>query len=458
MPLLRQHHHKEAKDAKSIALMSPSLKQKALAFLSPDFITTVATQLGLGWRETPLALPNLVAWFARQILGGNLSMPELARRAGSQFTPEAYCMARGRLPLQLLRELLKGICALGDHQVHDRAEMLWRGHRLWHMDGSHFSMPDTPQLQKAFGQPGQQRQACGFPVAHILCLFHVGSGLIRDCILSLLRTHDMAKAGQLHPQLRVGDIVVADRAFENYVHAALLIGQGLHLLTPVHQKRKVDFRRSRRRSGKRLQRIERQRLRRCGHCDQTIRWRKPQQKPKWLPQEQFDALPDTIDMREIKRVVRLPSGQKQTIVLTTTLLDARQYPAEELLEILKDRWSVEVNLRHLKTTMKMEVLRSKTAAGIEKELWMFLIVYNLVRLVMLEAAQLQGVPLRRISFADALYWVRHGDLGSPMPKLLVTPDRPGRIEPRAVKRRPKEYDLLSRPRQVFRNSLRRRRK
>lgn len=429
------------------------LKDEVQRFLSVSFVAQLACELGLHWRQTPLALPNLVAWFARQILGGNLSMPELARLGGSVFTPEAYCTARGHLPLKLLQELLKRVCTLGDHQVCHAAQMLWKGHRLWHMDGSSFSMPDTPELQKAFGQPGQQRKACGFPVAHILCLFDAASGLIQDCIVSPLRTHDMAQASKLHPRMRPDDVVIADRAFESFAHAASLIGQGLHLIAPVHQRRKVDFRRRQRRTGKRLVRVERQRLRRCGHCDQIVRWRKPLQKPKWMDQEQYDALPQTIDVREIKRRVRLATGLRQTIVLVTTLLDEEQYPAEELLEILKNRWAVEVNLKHLKTTMKMEVLRSKTAAGIEKELWMFLIVYNLVRLIMLEASARQAVPVSRISFADALYWVRHGDLNQPMPKLLVVPYRPDRIEPRAIKRRPKEYDRLNRPRAEMRKRL-----
>ena len=434
------------------------LKDDVQRFLSVSFVAQLACEMGLCWRETPLAIPNLVALFARQIIGGNLSMPELTRLAGSTFTPEAYCTARGRLPSELLRELLRRVCALADRRVHGTTEMLWKGHRLWHMDGSSFSMPDTADLQAAFGQPGAQRKACGFPVAHILCLFHAGSGLVQDCILSPLRTHDMAKASQLHPQMRAGDILIADRAFESYAHAALLIGQGLHLIVPVHQKRKVDFRRRERRTGKRLHRIERQRLRRCGHWDQIVRWRKPQQKPAWITQEQYDALPEYIVMREIKREVRLATGQKQPIVLVTTLLDEQVYPAEELVAVLKDRWAVEVNLRHLKTTMKMEVLRSMTADGVEKELWMFLIVYNLVRMIMLEAAERQAVPVSRLSFADALYWIRHGDLSRQMPRLLLAPQRPDRIEPRAIKRRPKEYDLLSRSREVFRKSLRRRRK
>ncbi len=169
-------------------------------------------------------------------------------------------------------------------------------------------------------------------------------------------------------------------------------------------------------------------------------------------------MPAFIEVREIKREVRLPTGLKQMITLVTTLLDPAIYPAAELVEVLKGRWAVEVNLRHLKTTMKMEILRSQTVAGIEKELYMFLIVYNLVRLVMLEAAARQAVPVARISFADALYWVRHGDLHRPLPKLRLVPERPERIEPRAVKRRPKPYAWLNRPRVEMRKRLRQRKR
>ena len=427
-------------------------------FLSVEFLAMVACELGLCWRETKLALPNLVALFARQILGGNLSMPELVRLAGSKFTPEAYCTARGRLPLELLQELLKRVCTLGDHAVRDVADMLWKGHRLWHMDGSSFSMPDTSELQERFGQSGRQRKACGFPVAHILCLFDAASGLIQDCILSPLRTHDMAHAAELHPQMHRGDVLIADRAFESFVHLALLLGHGLHLISPVHQGRKVDFLRKERRSGKNGRRLERQRVRKLGKCDQVFRWLKPLQKPRWASRVLFDALPQVIEVREIKRKVRLPTGLKQTITLVTTLLDPKLYPADELVAVLKARWAVEVNLRHLKTTMNMEVLRGEKAEGIEKELWMFLIVYNLVRLVMLEAAARQAVPVARISFADALYWVRHGDLSLPLPPLQLAADRPNRVEPRALKRRPKEYARLNRPREELRKHLRRRKK
>lgn len=341
------------------------------------------------------------------------------------------------------------------------------------MDGTGISMPDTPELQKHFGQSGQQKPGCGFPVAHVLCLFDATRGLLRDAIVSPLRTHDMADAGKLHQYLNKGDILIADRAFENFVHLALLLAAGLHAILPAHQKRQIDFRSRRRRrtrnksarkptrgrgaaNGKRPL-YDREVLRKCGHRDQIVRWRKPTSKPRWMKPKAFDALPRTIDVRELRRVVMFPDGRKREITLITTLTDEKRYPAEDLIQVLKGRWQVEVNLRHLKTTMKMNVLRSQTVAGVEKELWMYLIVYNAVRLVMLEAAGKQQVALGRISFADALYWVRHGDLTQELPRLQIVPYRPDRVEPRAKKRRNDAYVLMTRPRPQMRMELLRKR-
>lgn len=428
------------------------LKQDVQRFLSIACIAQVANELGLVWKQTPLAVPQLVAHFARQILGGNLAMPELARQAGSRFTPEAYCTARGRLPLALLQELLARTWALAP--AGDVAARLWKGHRLWHVDGSSFSMPDTPELQQRFGQPKAQRQGCGFPVAHLLCLFDAATGLIRQCVVSPLYTHDLTHARLLHPQMQPGDIVIADRAFESFAHLAQLRQQGLHAVLPVHQKRQVDFVKKERRTGRHRRRVTAARLRRCGRSEQITRWHKPAECPAYLSRAQYAALPASIDVREIKRVVRLPNGQRQALVLITTLLDAKAYPAADLLALLKDRWQVEVNLRHLKQTMRMAILRSQSGDGIAKELHMFLIVYNLVRLIMLEAAQRQQVAVRRISFADALFWLRHGNLAADLPPLEVLPDRPGRIEPRVIKRRKTTYKLMRKPRKVLQNELR----
>jgi hypothetical protein len=339
------------------------------------------------------------------------------------------------------------------------------------MDGTGISMPDTPQLQRHFGQSGQQKPGCGFPVAHVLCLFDVASGLVRDAIVSPLRTHDMADAGKLHKYFRKGDILIADRAFESFVHLALLLAAGLHAILPAHQKRQIDFRckrrkrtRNRHKSARKRTRgcsatarkrslYDREVLRKCGHRDQIVRWRKPQSKPHWMKHKAFDALPETIEVRELRRVVMFPDGRKREVTLVTTLTDEKRYPAEDLIQVLKGRWQVEVNLRHLKTTMKMDVLRSQTVAGVEKELWMYLIVYNAIRLVMLEAAAKQQVQADRISFADALYWVRHGDLSQELPRLEIVPHRPDRVEPRVRKRRNDHYGWLTRPRHTMRNAL-----
>ncbi len=444
--------------ARSIVEVLPGLKAKALAFFSPAFIATLASEACLTWRNTPLCLPNLITWFARQILEGNLSMPALARLAGSQFTPEAFCTARGKLPVLFLRKMLRQLCQLNNPQTG-----LWKGHRLWHMDGTGISMPDTPALQRHFGQSGQQKRGCGFPCAHLLCLFDAATGLLQDCVIAPLRTHDMAKAHQLHQHLDSEDVLVGDRSFESFAHIAMLLCRGIHAIFPAHQKRKVDFRCRRRRktrnkrqppSGKTVL-YDRQVLRKCGRRDQIVRWLKPVNHPRWISPKAYAALPQMITVRELRRDVRMDDGSRFTVTLITTLLDPDCYPADDLIAVLRARWGVELNLRHLKRTMNMHVLRSKTVAGIERELWMFAIVYNAVRLVMLEAAARQRQSPDRMSFADALYWVRHGDLEQPVPELAVVPYRPNRIEPRLRKRRNDSFGLLSKPRHVMRRATRR---
>jgi hypothetical protein len=437
--------------AEIIAAALGRLKGQLQRFLSVEAVGQVAYEMGLEWKKTPLTVPRTVALFARQIMAGNISMPELVRLAEAGVTPEAYCTARGRLPVEVLRELLGRTCRQGDRQVRGEARHLWKRHRVWHMDGSSFSMPDTPELEEAFRHPVQQLAGCSFPVAHMLCLFDVSTGMISEAIIAPYDTHDLSNVRRLHPAMQAGDIVVADRHFESYAHIATLLGKGLHLVAPAHQKRPVNFVRGYQRVGRW---IKRRRVRRLGTCDQLVRWSRPLERPPWLTREEFYALPKHIEMREIKRVVRMPDGRLRTVVLVTTLLDARKYPAQDVVRLLGGRWQVEVNLRHLKSTMNMAVLRSKSVSGVEKELCMFLIIYNLVRLIMLEAADRQQVAMGRISFADALYWIRHGDLGHPIPLLEEVPWRPGRLEPRVLKRRRQVYSLMRKPREVLRKALR----
>jgi hypothetical protein len=169
--------------------------------------------------------------------------------------------------------------------------------------------------------------------------------------------------------------------------------------------------------------------------------------------EEFAALPASLVVRELRYRIMRPGYRTREVTLVTSLTDPVQYPAEELAQLYADRWQVETNLRHLKQTLKMDVLRCKTVAGVHKELRMIALVYNLVRLVMLRSAELQSVPVDRISFIDALRWLTKAGAGPTLDHLALVPRRPGRVEPRVLKRRLKEYTLMQRPRAALQQAL-----
>jgi hypothetical protein len=339
-----------------------------------------------------------------------------------------------------------------------QAEGLWRGHRTFLVDGSAFSMPDTPELQEQFGQPGAQRPGCGFPVAKILALFHAGTGVLLKVMVTPLRSHEMATVGGIHPALEPGDVLIGDRGFCSFAHLAILARAGVYAVFRMHRRQIVDFTPNRpharpgaRRAAKGLPRSRW--LRGLGVLDQAVEWFKPEDRPEWMTAEQYEALPETLTVRELRYEVGRPGFRTRTVTLVTTLLDAEVYPLAALAEVYAARWRVELNLRHLKTTMKMDVLKCKTVKGVLKELTVYAIVYNLVRVVMVEAARRQGVEVERISFVDALRWLAQAKPGDELPKLVVNPDRPGRIEPRVKKRRPKQYPWMREPRSELRNRL-----
>lgn len=337
---------------------------------------------------------------------------------------------------------------------------LWLGHRLFVLDGSSFSMPDTDQLREHFGQPGGQTAGCGFPSAHWLALVHFGSGLFQKVITAPLRTHDLNGVAQLHPELEAGGVVLGDRAFGTFGHVALLVLKGLHGIFRAHQKLIIDFtpdrphvepRHGKRAKSKGLPRSKW--MESLGPLDQIVEWVRPLEVPAWLTAEAWAALPATIRVRELRYTIARPGFRVHTVTLTTTLLDPVRYPKEKLAEAYGLRWTIETAFGHLKTTMKMDVLRRQTVRGIEKELTMFLLVYNLVRMTVLEAARRQGVPPARISFVAALRWLTTAKPGDELPELVVNPHRPGRVEPRVRKRRPKEFSVMQKPRAVLRQEL-----
>jgi len=441
----------------TVAKVLEQFKSDVGRALSPHAIRQACAEVGHVYRRRVLDPGTTVHAFLLQVLHGNTACSELPRLTGLSFSAAAYVNARSRLPDALIERLFERV---RDPLDVDPQAGLWLGHRTWHLDGSSFSMPDQEELQEAFGQPGNQRRGCGFPVAHFLALFHASSGLIQRVIPAPLRTHDMANASEMHPELRAGDVLIADRAFASFAHLALLSQQNLHGVFRCHQRQVVDFRPRRRHkkyaNGPKGLPTSRW-LKRLGPNDQLVEYPKPQAKPEWMEDEDFAKLPDTIVVRELRFIIREPACRTREVTLVTTLLDPVHYPAHAIAELYRQRWRIEVNFRHLKTTMKMEVLRCQSVEGVIKELLMFALAYNLVRRVMLAAAGRQRIAVERISFVDALRWLRTARPGPALPKLIVLPVRPHRHEPRCVKRRPKGYSRMIKPRDQLRKLLHKKR-
>jgi hypothetical protein len=434
------------------------IKTDVADLLQATTIERLCGELGHHWRDRILTPVVTVHAFLMQVLHGNTACDHVPRLLGDTFTAEAYCQARRRLPLALFERLLDAV--VGSLAACRDAAATWRGHRVWLLDGSSCSMPDTPELQRAFGQPGAQKPGCGFPVAHLLTLFHAGTGMLQKVLVAPLRTHDMADAGRMHPELRTGDVLLADRGFCSYAHLAQLAGAGLFGVFRLHQKVIVGFRKGRLHVPPRkhpwckgLCGLPRSRwVRWLGHLDQCVEYFKPNQRPGWMTAEAYAALPEALPVRELRFTIAVRGFRSKQITLVTTLLDPARYPADQLAQLYFDRWQVEVNLRHLKQTLHLDVLRCKTVDGVRKELCMIALTYNLVRLVMVSAAGRQKVEPDRISFIDAWRWLRHARPGDELADLIVRPIRHG-VEPRVRKRRPKQYPLMQRPRDELRKAL-----
>lgn len=432
------------------------LKRNPARLLDRPAIAEVCRRAGHSWRATLLDPVATIHLFLIQVLHGNTAINHLPRLTRRSFTDSAYCQARIRLPLKVFQDLVRRVA----DSLHLATEQTgrWLGHRVLVVDGSAFSMPDTPELQKHFGQALGQAAGCGFPIAHILALFDFGTGLLREVLAGPLYAHDMAGVARLHPHLEAGDVLLGDRGFCSFAHLALLVERGIEGVFRMHQRQIVAF--EPHRPHKRPGQVGASKglpssrwLRGLGATDQVVAWLKPKARPEWMTAEQYAGLPEELEVRELRYRIDRPGYRVRAVTLATTLLDAERYPVGSLATLYRARWRVELNLRHLKTTMGMDVLRCETVAGVSKELLMFALAYNLVRLVMLEAASRQGVEVERISFVDALRWISEAWPGDPVPKLVVNRDRPDRFEPRVRKRRPKSYPLMTKPRSVLRKIL-----
>jgi hypothetical protein len=289
---------------------------------------------------------------------------------------------------------------------------------------------------------------------------NLATGMILQLTLMSLKVHEMSQLAGPHGALQSGDVLLGDRAFCSFGHLALLAAMSVDAVFRMHQRQIVDFtpgRPCRQKHGKK-KRYRRgmpnsRFVKKLGEEDQIVEWKRPDNRPVWMSDEQFAAQPAVLQVRELRYRIIAKGMRTREVTIATTLLDPMRYPKREIARLYNLRWEIETNFRHMKTTMKMEHLKCQSPDGVMKELMVFALVYNLIRAVMVQAAQRQDVAdANRVSFIDASRWVRSlltNPQTGPMPELIVNPHRPGRAHPRVKKRRMKEYDLMNKPRAEY---------
>ena len=426
-------------------------------------VEQVLREEGLRWRER-LFTPQVTLWtFLWQVLSPDGSCREAVSRLRAYLVMQgqqavsprtgSYCKARQRLPERVLARLTRE----SGHQLSAQAAPAWhwKGHRVKVVDGSTVSMPDTPANQQVYPQQARQQPGLGFPLARIVSVFCLACGSVVEFAVGPYHgkeTGELALFRQLWAKLGRGDVVLADRFYSSYFMLASLQARSVAYVGRQHHARKTHFR-----WGQRL-----------GREDHLVPWAKPQ-RPAWLDVATYQQLPDLLTVRELRVPVAQKGFRSRQLVVVTTLVDAHEISAADLATLYRHRWQAELDLRALKSTLGMDVLRGKTPEMVRKELWMHLLAYNLVRRVMAVAATQAALLPHAMSFQGARQAVNafRGPLLSggrrAVAALLVAlretvrahqvGHRPDRVEPRAVKRRPKPYPLLTRPRAQARTRL-----
>lgn len=377
-------------------------------------------------------------------------LASLGRKPCSDNTG-AYCRARAKLSERVLRRLSCEAAAGCEQAVPD--DWRWKGRRAFLVDGFTVSMPDTPENQATYPQPNSQQPGVGFPLARIVGLLSFATAMVDGVAIgpySGKETGETALLRELFGRLRRGDVLVGDRYYCSYFMFCLLKELGVDVVTRLHQRRTADFRR-----GKRL-----------GPCDHAIEWLRPP-RPDWMDEETYRRMPKSLTVREVEVAVHQPGFRVDAFVVATTLLDATQYTREELAELYHKRWLAELDIRAIKCSMGMDVLRCKSPEMVRKEIWACLLAYNLIRRTSLQSALMCERSPRQISFTAALQKIAAGWLQGPLLDDVSAlmelhcqrlarhrvGHRPNRVEPRAVKRRPKPHDLLKKPRAEARAAL-----
>lgn len=434
-------------------------------YLSEEDLAQAAVAESYQWRNR-IWTPALTVWtFLLQVLHpgwacraavAEVLAQQAAAGAPLEASPDptAYCQGRKRLPLSLFRYGLHKVGGSLHRKVADSYR--WCGRRVWVVDGSSCSMPDTPELQKAFGQPDGQKQGCGFPVAKIVAMFCWASGAVLDVAIGAYRSNELSLWRRLWEQFQAGDVALGDRFYGAYADLAQLVARGCDGVFRLRgaRARTIDFRK-----GKRL-----------GKNDRLFVWSRPPACPRTLSPEEFALLPPALTVRVLRFATGVKGFRSRRILVVTTLLSPEQYPLEKIAALYRDRWTAELRIREVKTTLQMEILHGRSEDVIRKEIYMHFLAYNLIRALMWQAAQEHGRPLHRLSFAGTVQRLQvmapylclfaGTSKATGLYKLLLSwiardlvPNRPNRLEPRALKRRPKPYKLLTRPRNEMQKAL-----
>lgn len=394
--------------------------------------------------------------FLLQVLSPGMPCQEIVHKALAWFQAQyhqkassntsGYCQARKRLDLLWLQDQCRQLAI----KLEADARPVWCGRRVVVPDGSSLSMPDTFPNQRRWPQPKGQKPGCGFPVMRLVCVFCLATGALLHFATGPLEMGEASLWRMLWGQLRRGDVILGDRNFSSFAEFYLLSKRGMDL---------VARRKANRTTGAR-------RVKRLGKGDWLVEWTRDKHCPLWLAWCYKPFVPKTLLVREVEFSVAIPGFRTTRVVVATTLLDSKAYPAEAFPNLYRRRWEAELRLRDLKTTMKMEVLRSKTPEMVEREVAMHWIAYNLLRSLMAQSAREYGQDPVRLSFKSCLGLVRQwsGELGraqtseeverlrDEMRRSLaeqVIRAKPNRHEPRALKRRPKTYARLTKPRSQF---------
>jgi len=438
----------------------PLLRQCTLSQIEATvgrFVPAEAFQPARSERERPYSLHRTFWCFIWQMLNEHASCRETVRQLQALLALQdgppldegnsGYCQARARLPLDLLESTLADTACAADRLAGPTGFLQSRTVKI--IDCTTLTLPDTEENQQRYPQPKFQRPGCGFPIMKLMVIASLRSGTVLHTIRGTYFQHEMRLFHAAKASLGPNEIVIYDRAAGHFVGAAQVRAQGADLISRV-TKRKIDWRKGRR----------------LGKGDLLVEWAKTLNQPKYLSEHEWAQLPEKITVRVIRVQVSQKGYRTRELTLVTTLLDPALYPAEEIAQAYLRRWRLEMCLDDLKTTLGMDRLRCKSPAMVHREIFALLIAHNLTRCIMAEAARAHHVPLERISFTGTLDAFRHfsaalarcrhacqrrrvwNELLRTLAADLV-PARPHRLEPRAVKRRPKAYALLNRPRHQY---------